>query len=200
MLSKEEQKAIKVLEQYKNECIEEYKIELDDVEENIDQQHTSYLRQQIEATNIVLNLTDRLLKEKEENKYLIAMANNEMLGYNQGYADGKNQNSSATEIIVKNMQDYIHKEETKLLQKEIEKKDKRLDRQFKLLNKRDKQIQQALKIAFDYGQADGEHHKAWVIDQMVRALTGKEYDKWINDYIYDEETGDSYTWDKGIAP
>ena len=86
------------------------------------------------------------------------------------------------------------------LQKEIEKKDKRLSRQFKLLNKRDKQIQQALKIAFDYGQADREHHKAWVIDQMVRALTGKEYDKWINDYIYDEETGDSYTWDKGIAP
>lgn len=121
MLSKEEQKAIKVLEQYKNECIEEYKIELDDVEENIDQQHTSYLRQQIEATNIVLNLTDRLLKEKEENKYLIAMANNEMLGYNQGYADGKNQNSSATEIIIKNRQAYIHKEEVELLQRKIEK-------------------------------------------------------------------------------
>lgn len=86
------------------------------------------------------------------------------------------------------------------LKKENEKKDKRLNRQFKLLNKKDKQIEQALKIAFDYGQVDGGHHKAWVIDQMVRALTGKKYDKWINDYIYDEETGDSYTWDKGIAP
>lgn len=65
---------------------------------------------------------------------------------------------------------------------------------------KDKQINQALDIAFKYGQIDGEHHKAWVIDQMVKVLTGKEYDKWINNYIYDEETGDSYTWDKGIAP
>lgn len=65
---------------------------------------------------------------------------------------------------------------------------------------KDEQIEQALKIAFCYGQTDGDHHKAWVIDQMVRNLTGEKYDKWINDYIYDEETGDSYTWDKGIAP
>lgn len=86
------------------------------------------------------------------------------------------------------------------LQKEIEKKEKRLNRQLELLNKQEKQISQALETAFDYGQSDGEHHKAWVIDQMVRALTGKKYDKWINDYMYDEETRDSYTWDKGIAP
>lgn len=65
MLSKEEQKAIKVLEQYKNECIEEYKIELDDVEENIDQQHASYLHQQIKATNIVLNLINKLKKQND---------------------------------------------------------------------------------------------------------------------------------------
>lgn len=86
------------------------------------------------------------------------------------------------------------------LKKEDEKKEKKLNRQFKLLNKEEKQINQALEIAFNYGQTDGVHHKAWVIDQMVRALTGKKYDKWVNDYIYDEETGDSYTWDKGIAP
>lgn len=35
---------------------------------------------------------------------------------------------------------------------------------------------------------------------MVRALTDKEYYKWLNKYIYDEETGDTYSWDKGIAP
>lgn len=33
------------------------------------------------------------------------------------------------------------------------------------------QIESALTIAAQYGQVDGAHHKAWVIDQMVRALT-----------------------------
>ena len=65
MLNEEEKKAIKVLEQYKKECIEEYKIEIDNVEENIDQQHASYLHQQIEATYRVLNLITRLQKEND---------------------------------------------------------------------------------------------------------------------------------------
>lgn len=54
-MTKEQKKAIKVLEQYKNECIEEYKVELDD-KKNIDEQHASYLHQQIEAVYIILNL------------------------------------------------------------------------------------------------------------------------------------------------
>lgn len=81
-----------------------------------------------------------------------------------------------------------------------EKKDKRIERQFKLLTKKDKEIKKVLELIFQYGQIDGEHHKMWVIDQTVRILAGKKYDKWINDYIYDEETGDCYSWNKGIAP
>ena len=34
-------------------------------------------------------------------------------------------------------------------------------------------IDKALSIAVAYGGVDGAHHKDWVIDQMVRALTGK---------------------------
>ena len=81
-----------------------------------------------------------------------------------------------------------------------EKKDKRIERQFKLLTKKDKEIKKVLELIFQYGQIDGEHHKMWEIDQTVRILAGKKYDKWINDYIYDEETGDCYSWNKGIAP
>lgn len=33
-------------------------------------------------------------------------------------------------------------------------------------------IERALKLAVKYGGIDGDHHKAWVIDQMVRELTG----------------------------
>ena len=57
-----------------------------------------------------------------------------------------------------------------------------------------------LDLIFEYGQTDGEHHKMWVIDQIVRMLTKDKYNEWIKDYVYDEETGDTYSWDKGIAP
>ena len=85
------------------------------------------LKKYQEATDVVLNLITNLQKEnedlqreKEENKLIIAMANNEMLGYNQGYSDGKNQNSNATEIIIKNRQAYMHKEEVEFYKRNIE--------------------------------------------------------------------------------
>lgn len=63
-------------------------------------------------------------------------------------------------------------------------------------------IKNAESIAFKYGQIDRDHHKMWTIDQMVRALTGNEtdYKLWVQDYVYDTETGEEYTWDTGIAP
>ena len=43
-------------------------------------------------------------------------------------------------------------------------------------------IKEALKIAGSYSQIDGVHHKAWTIDQMVRALLQDDYDDWINGF------------------
>jgi hypothetical protein len=57
-------------------------------------------------------------------------------------------------------------------------------------------VELALEIALQYGQVDGDHHKAWVIDQIVRRLTGERYDEVIDDYREDGE----YNWDEGIAP
>lgn len=72
----------------------------------------------------------------------------------------------------------------------------------------------ALKVAADYAYIDGEHHKMWVIDQMVRHLTGcptetrrvRMGDK--PDYTYEAlGESDAYRefvgedeWDEGIAP
>lgn len=76
---------------------------------------------------IVLNLisklekeNEELKKEKENNKLLILMANNELLGYHQGYIDGKNLNSNATEIIVKNREFYRFKQEIEFYKRKIE--------------------------------------------------------------------------------
>lgn len=70
-MTKEEEKAIKVLEKYKNECIEEYKVELDD-KKNTDEQHASYLHQQIEAVYTVLNMLKEKDAEIEKYKNLLA--------------------------------------------------------------------------------------------------------------------------------
>lgn len=64
-------------------------------------------------------------------------------------------------------------------------------------------ISQALDIAFSFGQSDGSHHKAWVIDRMVRALLTDTADGNDSDYrasIKEYEQGGEYEWDRGIAP
>jgi hypothetical protein len=49
----------------------------------------------------------------------------------------------------------------------------------------------ALEIARAHGAIPGERQKAWVIDQMVRQLTGVFYDEWVSRVE---------RWDIGIAP
>ena len=67
------------------------------------------------------------------------------------------------------------------------------------LREYNRRIQIALEYA-EYGSFDGADHRMWVIDQMVRALTGDEYEKWRRDYEAGEYGPDTYYWDEGIAP
>ena len=65
----------------------------------------------------------------------------------------------------------------------------------------DERIETALNFAWRYGQIDGDHHKLWVIDQIVRALCGseEEYRNWIE--AYETPDGEDYwVWEIGIAP
>ena len=89
----------------------------------------------------LLNLIEKLKKENEElkkdrnnNYQMIALAQNEALGYMQGYEDGKKSKRSAVAYIVENQQYYIlnkqiehYKEYIKKLQKENEEYSKQLD-------------------------------------------------------------------------
>jgi hypothetical protein len=61
-------------------------------------------------------------------------------------------------------------------------------------------IEAALRLAREYGGIDGAHHKAWVIDQMVRALTGDNYERFVADARAGEDGPNTYAWDVGIAP
>lgn len=84
-------------------------------------------------------------------------------------------------------------------------------------------IEKALEFAIN-GQVDGGHHKAWAIDQIVRALTGcpmvwrqatswdgkpyeyeaqgesDEYKRFVADARAGEDGAETYSWDEGIAP
>lgn len=66
----------------------------------------------------------------------------------------------------------------------------------------EERIKNALSYAWRYGQIGGDHHKMWVIDQMVRALCGDEedYEKWVDAYEAPLSNGDYYDWSTGIAP
>lgn len=64
----------------------------------------------------------------------------------------------------------------------------------------DTPIEKALQIAYQYGGIEGDHHRAWVIDQMVRALTGDDYEKWVTDHNAGEDGPATYEWDEGIPP
>ena len=82
----------------------------------------------------------------------------------------------------------------------------------------------ALIFIKQYGGIDGGHHKQWVLDQVVRILTGcpeiegtaydtngveysytmlgesERYRKWLIDFRDGEDGPDTYEWDEGIAP
>ncbi|MBL4768003.1 MAG: hypothetical protein JKY94_09860 [Rhodobacteraceae bacterium] len=62
-------------------------------------------------------------------------------------------------------------------------------------------ILKALEVAH-YGNIDGAHHKAWVIDQMVRAICVSDaaYDLWVACHKTGEDGPETYSWDTGIAP
>lgn len=63
-----------------------------------------------------------------------------------------------------------------------------------------KNVEKVLNIIFKYSQIDGSHHKAWVIDQITRELTGRNYELFVKDHNSGEDGPETYSWDEGIAP
>lgn len=61
-------------------------------------------------------------------------------------------------------------------------------------------MNKALDAIFSYGGIDGAHHKQWTLDQVVKFLTGDEYESWIKYYEQGEDGPQTYSWDKGISP
>ena len=85
-------------------------------------------QQQINSMQHILSDYKRVLKENQElkqdrnnNYQMIALAQNEVLGYMQGYEDGKKLKRSAVACVVENQQYYIIKKEIEHYKEYIEK-------------------------------------------------------------------------------
>ena len=63
-----------------------------------------------------------------------------------------------------------------------------------------REIDEVLELISSYGSTDGEHHKQWLLDQVIRILTGDRYGKWVKNFEAGEEGIKTYEWDIGIAP
>lgn len=63
-----------------------------------------------------------------------------------------------------------------------------------------KRIEKALGFAHRFGGIDGDHHKAWVIDQMCRSLLADKYEQFVKEAKAGEDGPDTYDWDVGIPP
>jgi len=80
------------------------------------------------------------------------------------------------------------------------------------MEEKTRRIKKAIDFAVRFGGIDGAHHKDWVIDQMVRALTGckqnesdeleasDEYNELVKDACNGKDGPNTYTWEEGIAP
>lgn len=61
-------------------------------------------------------------------------------------------------------------------------------------------VDDVLDLITRYGGIDGDHHKQWLLDQIVRVLTGVDYEQWVSDYEDGEDGPKTYIWDAGIPP
>jgi hypothetical protein len=64
----------------------------------------------------------------------------------------------------------------------------------------EKRVKEARQFAFRYGCIDGAHHKMWTIDQIVRILSGSEYEELVLENCAGADGPNTYSWDEGIAP
>nr|DAN00857.1 MAG TPA: hypothetical protein [Caudoviricetes sp.] len=108
----------------------------------------------------VLKENEELKQDRNNNYQMIALAQNEALGYMQGYEDGKKLKRSAVANIVENQQYYI-------IKKQIEKYETYIEQLRKELGQKDK-----------------------IIDLMADQLTTPIHDKkWIKKYYENKVNG-----------
>lgn len=166
---------------------------------NGDKEHDEIYLKDVQAINMVLsnlkiekNIIDDLKREKEENKEIIAMAQNDMLGYYQGYSDGKSLNRSATAQMLENREYYIHERKTKQLKcriKELEEENLHWRGQYYLVTRKigvlpKQKIKDAIEKIAEYKIAR-ETNKGYYYDYFINQDYKEDFIKLFNKLLED---------------
>lgn len=63
-------------------------------------------------------------------------------------------------------------------------------------------IDKALSLIEEYGGIDGDHHKQWLLNEIVEVLAHNYigYAEWVRQYNNGEDGPNTYEWDIGIPP
>lgn len=70
---------------------------------------------------------------------------------------------------------------------------------WRLMNNQAK-IDKAIELIKEDGCVCGSHHKAWVIDQLLRILAEDQYESIVAEYTNGDRGPDTYVWDVGCPP
>jgi hypothetical protein len=63
----------------------------------------------------------------------------------------------------------------------------------------EEKVKKALELIHSYGGIDGNHHKQWLLNEVVKELSD-DYSAWVKNYCDGEDGENTYAWDEGIAP
>lgn len=118
--------------------------------------------------DVIISDYKRVLKENEElkqdrnnNYQMIALAQNEMLGYIQGYEDGQKLKRSATACVVENQQYYIIRKKIEHYKEYIEKLQKK--------NEKYKQFfDLMLRLDSEYFMNCGDEETIKLVDEILK--------------------------------
>lgn len=66
-------------------------------------------------------------------------------------------------------------------------------------------LTEVFNLIYSYAGIDGAHHKDWLFDQIMRTITGDNYEEFVKFYerplsVNGLEEGDYCQWDAGTAP
>lgn len=150
-----------------------------------------YYKEDLENLEHILSDYKRVLKENEElkqdrnnNYQMIALAQNEVLGYMQGYEDGKKLKRSAVACVVENQQYYIIKKEIEHYKENIEKLQKDNE---ELKNKLSLKQFDINVVYNDYLEKLNEYKENSIPIQKVKEKIGEINKKILNALKYDEK-------------
>ena len=129
---------------------------------------------------------EELKQDRNNNYQMIALAQNEVLGYMQGYEDGKKLKRSAVACVVENQQYYIIKKEIEHYKEYIEKLQKENEELEEINNELEAEKNEAIR-RYNFETISIQKVKDKIEEINKKILNAPKYDEKISVYRYQKQ-------------